>query len=104
MSDAKVRFGRLASLDAVPGQEQTFSFECPLRKGHRCEGLIIAGRTTLKRDPKGQNGGIAQWDWNGDRYAPTFTPSINDGYCGWHGYIERGRCVNTKKQDEPEPK
>ena len=103
MSDAKVAFARLDSLDAPAGQEQTFGFACPIKKGHRCEGLIIAGRTTLKRDPQGQNGGIAQWDWNGNRTAPTFTPSINDGFCGWHGYLRNGRCVNAQGADEPEP-
>ena len=81
MSDAKVTFGRLFEATDHPGQEQTFSFNCPRRKAGRCEGVIIKGRTTLKHDPNGKNGGT----------------------CGWHGYIERGRCVTTKKQDEPEP-
>lgn len=101
MSDAKVRFETLDFEEAPPGAEQRFGFRCPLR-GHRCEGLVIAGRTALKRDPQGQNGGIAQWDWNGDRERPTFSPSINCGGC-WHGYIENGRCVSVQKSDEPEP-
>lgn len=101
MSDAIVRFETLDFEPANPGQEQRFGFKCPLR-GHRCEGLIIAGKTGLKRDGQGQNGGIAQWDWNGDRYKPTFSPSINCGGC-WHGYIENGRCVSVQKVDEPEP-
>lgn len=105
MSEARVTFDMLDELVAPTGREQTFSFNCPNRKGGRCEGLIIAGRTNLKRDPQGKNGGIAQWDWKNprERGGPTFHPSINCGTCGWHGYIESGRCVNTKKQDEPEP-
>lgn len=99
MSDAKVRFDTLGDLNAAPGQEQTFSFVCP--KGRRCEGLVIVGRTDLKHDPQGQNGGIAQWGWDGNREAPTFTPSINCGRC-WHGYIRNGRCVDTTGADEPE--
>jgi hypothetical protein len=55
----------------------------------------------LKRDPQGQNGGIAQWDWNGDRNSPTFTPSVNCGSC-WHGYIRDGRAVDCNGNDEPE--
>ena len=100
MSDAKVKFARLDDLDAQPGQEQTFSFNCP-KYDRRCFGLVIAGKTDLKRDPQGHNGGIAQWDWDGDRANPTFTPSINCGSC-WHGYIRNGRCVSTSDQDEPE--
>ena len=36
----------------------------------------------------GQNG----WTWNGNREAPTTTPSIlhDDGRCGWHGYLTAG--------------
>lgn len=100
MSDAKVKFARLDSLDAGPGQEQTFAFNCP-KHHRRCEGLVIAGKTDLKRDPQGKNGGIAQWDWNGDRERPTFAPSVNCGGC-WHGFIEGGRCVDTAHVDEPE--
>lgn len=103
MSDAKVIFSRLDDLVADPGQEQTFSFNCPKRNGGRCEGLIIRGKTGFKHDPQSENGGIAQWTWDGNREAPTFTPSINCGDCGWHGYIENGRCVDTAKKDEPEP-
>jgi hypothetical protein len=102
MSDAKVTFNKLGELGAAPGEEQTFGFACPNFKSNRCEGLIIAGRTQLKHDPQGQNGGIAQWNWNGSRDKPTFTPSIKCGFCKWHGFIENGRCVNTAKQDEPE--
>jgi len=102
MSDAKVEFHRVLepSREATePGQEQAFSFQCP-KHDRRCGDLIIAGRTILKRDPQGQNGGIAQWDWNANREAPTFTPSVNCVGC-WHGYIRAGRCVNTSGQDEP---
>lgn len=103
MSDAAVKFYRLHDAEAAPGQEQTFSFRCP-KRGARCESLIIKGKTNLPHDPQGKNGGVAQWTWtNLDRTSPTFSPSINCGFCKWHGYIEAGRCVNTAKQDEPEP-
>ena len=102
MSDAKVTFETLGYKDAQPGEEQRFSFRCP-KKGRECGAMIIAGRTELKRDGQNQNGGIAQWDWDGNRETPTFTPSINCGSC-WHGYIRAGRCVDTSGQDEPEPK
>lgn len=102
MSDAKVTFDSLDEMHVEPGKEQTFSFQCPKHLRRRCSGLIIAGRTDLKRDPQGQNGGIAQWNWDGNRETPTFTPSINCSSC-WHGFIEKGRCLDAQRQEEPEP-
>lgn len=102
MSEAKVKFETLDYDEAAPGLEQRFGFNCPKHKGRRCDGLIIRGRTNLKQDPQGKNGGIAQWFWDGNREQPTFSPSINCGAC-WHGYIENGRCLDTAKKDEPEP-
>ena len=102
MSDAKIRFDSLDELECEVGKEQTFEFQCPKHRNRRCGSLIIKGRTDLPHDPQGQNGGIAQWNWDGDRDRPTFTPSVNCGGC-WHGYIEKGRCVDTAKNDEPEP-
>jgi Family of unknown function (DUF6527) len=86
---------------AKSGEEQIFGFDCPKRKSSQCAGLVIAGRTDLKRDPNGKNGGTAQWDWDGNREAPTFMPSINCMSC-WHGYIRNGRCVDTHGDDEPQ--
>lgn len=101
MSDAAVRFETEDWDEAAPGEEQVFSFACPKAK-RRCGPLVIVGRTTLKHDPQGQNGGIAQWSWDGNRENPTFTPSVNCSAC-WHGYIRAGRCVDTSGNDEPEP-
>lgn len=100
MADANVTFETLDYDDAEPGKEQRFGFNCP-KHNRRCEGLIIAGRTDLKRDGQSQNGGVAQWDWNGNREQPTFNPSINCGSC-WHGYIRDGRTVDCNGTDEPE--
>lgn len=102
MSNANVHFETLDFDPASSGQEQTFTFDCPKHKGRQCAGLIIVGKTSYSHDPQNQNGGVAQWNWDGDRNAPTFSPSINCTNC-WHGYIEKGRCVNVQKQDEPEP-
>lgn len=101
MSDAKVRFETTDYDAAAAGQEQLFGFNCP-RKDQRCEGLVIAGKTTYKRDPQGKNGGVAQWDWDHNRVDPSFAPSINCGACGWHGYIRRGRAVDCANKDEPD--
>jgi hypothetical protein len=100
VSDAKVTFETLDYELAESGKEQRFDFNCPLHD-RRCGALVIAGRTTLKRDPQGQNGGIAQWDWDGNRDAPTFSPSVNCGSC-WHGYIRNGRTVDTQGNDQPD--
>lgn len=106
MSDAKVIFHSHGSRrfhherDGVEaGMEQAFSFQCPMYD-RRCGDLIIADKTELKRDAQNANGGTAQWDWDGNRELPTFTPSVNCGKC-WHGYIRNGRCVDTQGKDEP---
>lgn len=96
MSDARVTFQTLDWATAGHGTEQEFSFRCP-RNGRRCESLVIINRFVDKLR------NLPQWSWDGDRSAPTFEPSINCGACGWHGFIERGRCVNIARQDEPEP-
>lgn len=104
MSDAKVRFFDDESPDAVSASKATtFSFQCPVHAGRRCGELHIAGRNPkLKRDPQGQNGGIAMWDFDGNETEPTFHPSIDCKRC-WHGFIQNGRCVSVAKVDEPEP-
>jgi len=35
------------------------------------------------------------WKWDGNREAPTVTPSIlhNKGVCGWHGYLTAGMFI-----------
>lgn len=99
MADAKVRFENNLGDEALPGQEAYFDFRCP-KTGRLCGSLAIAGRVPDRRDGQNQNGGVAQWDWNGDRQRPTFSPSINCKGC-WHGYIENGRTVDCAKADEP---
>ena len=92
MSNADVRFSE---------DGYTFSFSCP-KYNRRCGTLLIAGAGHgIPRDGQNRNGGRAQWDFDGNRESPTFSPSINCNLC-WHGYIRAGRCVNTQGQDEPE--
>ncbi len=100
MADARVTFETVDCDPAEPGQEAYFSFRCP-RYDRLCGALPIAGRVPDKRDGQNKNGGIAQWDWDGNRDDPTFSPSVNCGNC-WHGYIRAGRTVDCQGQDEPE--
>jgi hypothetical protein len=110
MSEAKVEFldlaGNFCANDKLPCR---FTFNCVNRNKNRdprlkpilCANLLIAeGKYSekhgLKRDPQGQNGGKPQWDWDGNKENPTFSPSINcSGHCGWHGYIKQGKCVEA---------
>lgn len=96
MSNALVTFTVDHFEDAAPGKEVYFDFRCPKHPTNRCSGLLIRGRAGDQRP---------SWIWDGDRIAPTFSPSINCQSCPgkWHGFIEDGRCVNSSKQDEPEP-
>ena len=74
---------------ADPAKVVFFSFNCQRNPGRRHYTLPIAGRVVWKRDGQNQNGGTAQWDWDGNMQAPTVTPSIHcKGCC--HGYITRG--------------
>lgn len=75
--------------EADPALIARFSFQCARNPGRWHNELLIAGRTGLKRDGQNQNGGIAQWDWDGNLKTPTFKPSIRCGGC-CHGYITAG--------------
>lgn len=91
MSAADVRFS---------DDGETFDFACP-KHNRRCGPLLIAGAPHgIKRDGQNRDGGQAQWDWDGNADAPTFSPSIDCKRC-WHGYIRNGRCVDTNGRDEP---
>lgn len=103
MSVADVRFYTMNNEPCGPDDKPVrFAFRCPKSLGRNsyCGNLLIAGASDIRRDPQGKNGGRPQWSWDGDRVAPTFTPSVDCGGC-WHGYIEKGRCVDTSKKDEP---
>lgn len=110
MSEANVKFLRLDREPCAPDENPCrFSFRCVVRNRGRhpkleeveCGELLIAEATDIKRDPQGQNGGSPQWNWDGNREAPTFSPSINcEKHCGWHGYIRGGRCVTAQGEDE----
>lgn len=116
MSKADVQFLTITGAPCPPDQAPArFTFCCVNRNKNRhrmlvpelCGKLLIAGPHAaphgVPRDPEGLNGGRPQWDWDGDRAVPTFSPSINcDSHCGWHGYLRAGRCVSTSGADEPE--
>lgn len=37
----------------------------------------------------------SHWNWDGNREAPTITPSILDVVTGWHGYMTAGVLVEV---------
>jgi hypothetical protein len=51
-------------------------FVCPNRQ--RCTVLLAP------------NAGAHAWQWDGNEDAPTLSPSVNCGGCGWHGHIQGG--------------
>lgn len=67
-----------------PGRERRRCyFPCPRNPGKECHVL-------LKPWPVNAN----TWDWDGNRDAPTLSPSINcngPGGCLWHGHIVNGQ-------------
>jgi len=54
-----------------------------------CPGCGDLGSLAFQGRRQGLGGG---WTWDGNREAPTCTPSIlhDDGRCGWHGYLTAG--------------
>ena len=62
-------------------------FRCPRpQRGATC---MIALR------PLQKNGNGASWEWDGNREAPTISPSVNCGGCGWHGWIKAGEFIGA---------
>jgi uncharacterized protein DUF6527 len=116
MSAAEVLFLTLAGDPCPPGEKPArFTFRCvganrgrdPRVPRSHCAKLLIAegphsAAHGVKRNGRNQDGGRAQWDWDGNRDAPTLAPSVNcESACGWHGYIRAGRCVSQAGADEP---
>jgi len=116
MSAANVEFLTITGEPCQGEKPARFTFRCvgfnrgkdPRLQRSKCAHLLIAegphsAAHGVKRDGQNQNGGRAQWDWDGNRETPTLSPSINcESHCGWHGYIRNGRCVGTSGEDEPE--
>ncbi len=116
MTEAAVQFLDIHGEPCPDGQRPArFTFRCvgwnrgrdPRLPQSTCNNLLIAegphsAAHGIKHDGQGQNGGRPQWRWDGNREAPTFSPSINcaDRGC-WHGYIRNGRCVSVAGTDEP---
>lgn len=58
------------------------------------EGITVAGAVVVQKGktaPEGHQGAI--WDWNGDRDAPTLSPSLLVHPGGWHGYVRAGELI-----------
>jgi len=74
------------NLDDCPADKAPtyFGFECPKHPGRMCSGLVLRGNPEGLKPPK------QTWAWDGNREAPTFSPSINCARCS-HGFIEAGK-------------
>ena len=65
------------------GQPKWMHFPCQRKPDNLCQ---VALR------PSQVNAVGASWQWDGNREAPTITPSVNcEKICGWHGFIEAGK-------------
>lgn len=69
-----------------------FGFECPRHtNGRMCSGLMLReSEHTASNLPRPER---RTWEWDGNREKPTFSPSIDCGGCGWHGYIREGKAT-----------
>lgn len=86
----KFEFLDLELNNCPPDKAPTFfGFECPkYTNGRMCSGLVI------RDNPDGLKPEKATWIWDGNREAPTFSPSIDCKGCS-HGYIENGKWRNA---------
>ncbi|MEM7751787.1 MAG: DUF6527 family protein [Pseudomonadota bacterium] len=60
---------------------RAFWFYCPCGCGN-CSRIIIGEEFKPIQSPS--------WDWNGSFAEPTLSPSVNQGLCGWHGWLADG--------------
>lgn len=65
------------------------SFPCPGALGQSHPGT----RCLIPIRPQA-NGVNASWEWDGNRDAPTMSPSVNCANC-WHGFIRAGQFVTA---------
>lgn len=67
---------------AIPADDLIwFAYCCP-RTGKPCSSILIGLDKPTDRP---------SWQWDGNVYAPTLTPSINCvGGCKWHGFLTKG--------------
>lgn len=76
------------SLDQPGRERRKCYFPCPRKPGQECH--VLLKPWPIRNCPT--------WDWDGNRDAPTLSPSINcngEGGCGWHGFIQAGQIVGA---------
>jgi hypothetical protein len=61
-------------------------FPCPGKKSETCM------QSVWQRPATG-----CMWQWDGNREAPTLSPSIDCQICGWHGFIVAGTLTGTER-------
>jgi len=81
------------TVEGYPGVTARIQFICP--NAEHC-GVLLAPQPI----PRADKNRLYVWGWDGNREAPTLTPSINclavkedgtpAGGCGWHGFITAG--------------
>lgn len=85
---------------SIPGSRTPGAFKFYTMSGHvgmagiifRCAGCGEVSTVSFARRARPLQ---APWTWDGNRKAPTLTPSIihapERGGCGWHGFLRAGR-------------
>lgn len=83
---------RMAHVQGYPGATAHIEFICP---NARYCGVLMGPVAVAKPNPDA----LGVWGWDGNKEAPTLTPSLNclaekdgkpAGGCGWHGWIKGG--------------
>ena len=93
----KLAAGEWALILKNEGDEHPYmiAFGCPCGKCHDPEQVIHNSYLHITR-PSQPSVGKPDWQWDGNREAPTLTPSIQRrGACNWHGYLRAGKFVEA---------
>ena len=78
---AKALAGSLYFADAGDGRAALWFF-CPCGCGDIARIAVGVSHKPAQVSPS--------WHWNGRKDAPTLTPSVHQGRCGWHGWLRDG--------------
>lgn len=77
---------------AFVDNDTTIFVRLPVPDGHYSNGIHFL---PISKESRFLNAAGTHWDWDGNREAPTLTPSILCNVSGWHGYLTKGVLVEV---------
>lgn len=84
----KLQVGDWAFVD----HDRAIFVRLPVPEGHYSDGIHFLA---IARDSRFCPANGTHWTWDGNREAPTLSPSILAGDTGWHGYMRAGQLESV---------